>query len=120
MRRLLAVLPALLLLSVSAASAQTDDEVMTGLDTALFCATAFAMATQAPGQTEDKLAHYNAASEQLFALAYSTMTESGLDEAKIDEVAAAYSDEVAAAITSGETMRFSEEACDAAVEAIGE
>jgi len=118
MRRLLLV-PTLLLLTVPA-FAQTNDEVLDGVDAALFCATAFAMATQMPEAPADKLTHYEEAAQKLFEVAYAAMIETGLDQAKIDEVAAAYSEEVAAVIQSGSEMRFTEEQCDAAFAATAE
>lgn len=107
-----------LLLPVSIAHAQTSDEVVDQLDTALFCATAFAMALETPDLPADKAEHYGQASEDLFAGAYVSMTQSGMPEAKIDEIAKAYLDEVTAAISSNTDMRLSETDCDAAHAAI--
>jgi hypothetical protein len=112
MRRLLLV-PALLLLSAPAAFAQTEQEVLDGIDTSLYCATAYAMATQMPEAPADKLPHYEEASQKLFEVAYAAMVASGFEQAKIDEVANAYSEEVAAAIHGGQDLRFTEEQCDA-------
>lgn len=112
MRRLLLV-PTLLLLSAPAAFAQTEQEVLDGIDTALYCATTYAMATQMPEAPAEKLPHYEEASQKLFEVAYAAMVASGFDQPKIDEVAAAYSDEVSTALTSGTDLRFTEEQCDA-------
>ena len=112
MRRLLLV-PTLLLLSAPAAFAQTEQEVIDGIDTSLYCATAYAMATQMPQAPADRIDHYNEASQKLFEIAYAAMVASSFEQAKIDEIAAAYSDEVSTALTSGTDLRFTEEQCDA-------
>ncbi len=106
-----------LLLPASTAHAQTEQEVMDGIDVVWYCATAFAVSSGASGVPEEKAAYFNEASTALFDLGITTLADGGMDEAAIDGVAAAYLEEISASIQAGEDLRFSEEACIAAYDA---
>ena len=110
MRHLIAA--AFFLLPVVSASAQDDNETLiAGLDQVLYCATTFAALSVHPDAPEGAAAEYDTASTDLFTLAYTVMSEGGMEDDAITEVTDAYSEEVTGALQQGSDLRFTEEQC---------
>lgn len=110
MRSLIAA--ALFLLPVAGAAAQDDNEaLLAGLDQVLYCATTFAALSVHPEAPEGAAAEYDAASTDLFTVAYVVMSEGGMEDDAITEVTDAYTEEVTGTLKEGSDLRFTEAQC---------
>ena len=105
------LLAAALMLPAVAVYAQDDTEALVeSVDQVLYCATTFAILSVHPDAPEGAAAEYDTASTNLFASAYLTLTDGGLDEDAVKEAAASYTEVVTSDLTSGE-LRYTEDEC---------